>query len=129
MRWIESFWKDPRAIARIGCDEGFLSGRKERIENLLMREVRAGAVGWPWLGWLEFSKRCRSRGQKAKELYPLPELLLCVVAGALCGAEGWAEAEEYGEAKLDFLRLSAALSAVRSWHREPRHFFRPVQRA
>jgi predicted transposase YbfD/YdcC len=37
-------------------------------------------------------------------LYPLPELLVCCLVGVLCGAEGWVEVEEYGEAKLDFLR-------------------------
>ena len=36
--------------------------------------------------------------------YPLPELLLCCLVSVLCGAEGWVEVEEYGEAKLDFLR-------------------------
>jgi predicted transposase YbfD/YdcC len=42
--------------------------------------------------------------QKAKVLYPLPELLPCCLVGVLRGAEGWVEVEEYGEAKLDFLR-------------------------
>jgi DDE_Tnp_1-associated len=27
-----------------------------------------------------------------------------LLVGVLCGAEGWVEVEEYGEAKLDFLR-------------------------
>jgi predicted transposase YbfD/YdcC len=56
------------------------------------------------LGWLEFFEEVPEPRQKAKVLYPLPELLLCCLVGVLCGAEGWVEVEEYGEAKLDFLR-------------------------
>ena len=56
------------------------------------------------LGWLEFFEEVPEPRQKAKVLYPLPELLLCSLVGVLCGAEGWVEVEEYGEAKLDFLR-------------------------
>jgi predicted transposase YbfD/YdcC len=56
------------------------------------------------LGWLEFFEEMPEPRQKAKVLYPLPELLLCCLVGVLCGAEGWVEVEEYGEAKLDFLQ-------------------------
>lgn len=56
------------------------------------------------LGWLEFFEELPEPRQKAKVLYPLPELLLCCLVGALCGAEGWVEVEEYCEAKLDFVR-------------------------
>jgi len=56
------------------------------------------------LGWLEFFEEVPEPRQKAKVLYPLSELLLCCLVGVLCGAEGWVEVEEYGEAKLDFLR-------------------------
>jgi predicted transposase YbfD/YdcC len=56
------------------------------------------------LGWLRFFEEVPEPRQKAKVLYPLPELLLCCLVGVLCGAEGWVEVEEYGEAKLDFLR-------------------------
>jgi hypothetical protein len=56
------------------------------------------------LGWLEFFDEVPEPRQKAKVLYPLPELLLCCLVGVLCGAEGWVKVEEYGEAKLDFLR-------------------------
>ena len=56
------------------------------------------------LGWLEFFEEMPEPRQKAKVLYPLPELLLCCLVGVLCGAAGWVEVEEYGEAKLAFLR-------------------------
>jgi len=56
--------------------------------------------GLSWLGFFEVPEP----RQKAKVLYPLPELLLCCLVAVLCGAEGWVEVEEYGEAKLDFLR-------------------------
>lgn len=56
------------------------------------------------LSWLGFFEEMPEPRQKAKVLYPLPELLLCCLVAVLCGAEGWVEVEEYGEAKLDFLR-------------------------
>lgn len=56
------------------------------------------------LGWLGFFEEVAEPRQKAKVLYPLPELLVCCLVGVLCGAEGWVDVEEYGEAKLDFLR-------------------------
>jgi predicted transposase YbfD/YdcC len=56
------------------------------------------------LGWLDFFDEVPEPRQKAKVLYPLPELLLCALVGVLCRAEGWVEVEEYCEAKLDFLR-------------------------
>jgi len=56
------------------------------------------------LSWLGFFEEMPEPRQKAKVLYPLPELLLCCLVGVLCGAEGWVEVEEYCEAKLDFLR-------------------------
>jgi predicted transposase YbfD/YdcC len=56
------------------------------------------------LSWLGFFEELPEPRQKAKVLYPLPELLLCCLVGVLCGAEGWVEVEEYCEAKLGFLR-------------------------
>lgn len=56
------------------------------------------------LSWLGFFEEMPEPRQKAKVLYPLPELLLCCLVAVLCGAEGWVDVEEYGEAKLDFLR-------------------------
>ena len=56
------------------------------------------------LDWLDFFEELPEPRQKAKVLYPLPELLLCCLVGVLCGAEGWVEVEEYCEAKLGFVR-------------------------
>ena len=64
-------------------------------------------MGWSvghGLSWLGFFEEMPEPRQKAKVLYPLPELLLCCLVAVLCGAEGWVEVEEYGEAKLEFLR-------------------------
>jgi predicted transposase YbfD/YdcC len=41
------------------------------------------------------------------KLYPLPEILLLVVCAVLSGAEGWEAMEEFGKAKLDWLRKFA----------------------
>ena len=41
------------------------------------------------------------------KLYPLPEILLLTVAAVLSGAEGWEAIEEFGKAKLNWLRKFA----------------------
>ena len=41
------------------------------------------------------------------KLYPLPEILLLMVAAVLSGAEGWEAIEEFGKAKLEWLRKFA----------------------
>ena len=41
------------------------------------------------------------------KLYPLPEILLLVVCAVLSGADGWEAIEEFGKAKLDWLRQFA----------------------
>lgn len=38
------------------------------------------------------------------QLYPMPEILLTALCAAICGAEGWQDVENYGEAKLEELR-------------------------
>jgi predicted transposase YbfD/YdcC len=43
-------------------------------------------------------------------LYPLPEILLLVVSAVLSGADGWVAIEEFGKAKLDWLRKFAPFS-------------------
>lgn len=44
------------------------------------------------------------------KLYPLPEILLLVVSAVLSGADGWVAIEEFGKAKLDWLRKFAPFS-------------------
>lgn len=39
-----------------------------------------------------------------KKLYPLQEILLVVLCGAVCGAESWRDFVQFGEEKLTFLR-------------------------
>lgn len=56
------------------------------------------------LGFLAHFDGVPEPRQKAKVLYPLPELLLCCLVGVICGANGWVEIEEYSTAKLAFLR-------------------------
>ena len=38
------------------------------------------------------------------QLYSLAEILLCTLCAVLCGAEGWQDIEDYGRAKIQFLR-------------------------
>ena len=39
-----------------------------------------------------------------KVTYPLIEILLLVLCGVICGADGWVEIETFGKARLDYLR-------------------------
>ena len=39
-----------------------------------------------------------------KKLYPLPEILLIVLCGSICGAQSWRDFVTFGEEKLDYLR-------------------------
>lgn len=39
-----------------------------------------------------------------KKLYPLPEILLVVLCGSICGAQSWRDFVTFGEEKLDYLR-------------------------
>lgn len=56
------------------------------------------------LAWLDHFEDLPDPRQQAKVLYPLPEILLTCLCGAICGAESWVEVEAFGTAKLDFLR-------------------------
>ena len=42
--------------------------------------------------------------QQAKVLYPLPEIILVTLCAILSGADSYVEIEEFGEAKIDFLK-------------------------
>ena len=37
-------------------------------------------------------------------LYTMSELLLTCLCAAVCGAEGWQDVEDFGNAKIDYLR-------------------------
>jgi len=39
-----------------------------------------------------------------KKLYPLPEILLVVLCGSICGAQSWRDFVTFGEEKLDYFR-------------------------
>ena len=39
-----------------------------------------------------------------KKLYPLPEILLVVLCGSICGARSWRDFVTFGEEKVDYLR-------------------------
>jgi predicted transposase YbfD/YdcC len=42
--------------------------------------------------------------QQAKVLYPLSEIILLTLCAIICGADSYVEIEEFGNAKIDFLR-------------------------
>jgi hypothetical protein len=37
-------------------------------------------------------------------LYAMSEILLSTLCAAICGAEGWQDVEDFGKAKLEYLR-------------------------
>lgn len=53
---------------------------------------------------LKFFTELNDPRQTAKVLYPLPEIILVALCAAICGADSFVEMEEFGNAKLDFLR-------------------------
>ena len=53
---------------------------------------------------LKFFAELNDPRQTAKVLYPLPEIILVALCAAMCGADSFVEMEEFGNAKLDFLR-------------------------
>jgi len=54
--------------------------------------------------FLEYFKELDDPRQCAKVLYPLSEILLLSLCGAIAGCEDFTDIVEYGEEKLDFLR-------------------------
>ncbi|MDR1243360.1 MAG: transposase family protein [Deltaproteobacteria bacterium] len=42
--------------------------------------------------------------QQAKVLYPLSEIILLTLCAIICGADSYVEIEEFGNAKIDFLK-------------------------
>ncbi len=53
---------------------------------------------------LKFFAQLNDPRQTAKVLYPLPEIILVALCAAICGADSFVEMEEFGNAKLVFLR-------------------------
>ena len=54
--------------------------------------------------WLEHFEQLDDPRQSGKVWYPLDEVLLLCLLAVLAGADGWVEVEEFGQAKLAFLR-------------------------
>lgn len=64
-----------------------------------------GGFEWPRLrGLLEHFAEVRDPREPAKVRYPLPEVLLLVVAASVAGCDDYDEIAEWGEARLTFLR-------------------------
>lgn len=53
---------------------------------------------------LRFFSEIPDPRQQAKVLYPLDEMILTTLCGVICGAESYVEIEEFGNAKLPFLK-------------------------
>lgn len=53
---------------------------------------------------LDIFGRLEDPRQAAKILYPLNEIILVALCASICGADSFVEFEEFGKAKLDFLR-------------------------
>lgn len=53
---------------------------------------------------IDFFSEMTDPRQQAKVLYPLDEIILITLCGVICGAESYVEIEEFGNAKLSFLK-------------------------
>jgi predicted transposase YbfD/YdcC len=56
------------------------------------------------LGFLDYFKELEDPRCEANKLYSVDELLLLTLCAVICGADGWADVELFGESKLMFLR-------------------------
>lgn len=56
--------------------------------------------------FLDFFKGLEDPRSRRNRLYTMSEILLTTLAAAICGAEGWQDVEDFGELKLDYLRLA-----------------------
>ena len=54
--------------------------------------------------FLEYFSRLEDPRIERNKLYPLDEILLVVLCGTICGAEGWEEFQEFGIQKFSFLK-------------------------
>jgi hypothetical protein len=61
-----------------------------------------------------------------KKLHPMPEILLLTLCAVICGVESWNDIEEFGKAKLDFLRQYLPYQNGIPSDDTLRHFFGPL---
>jgi predicted transposase YbfD/YdcC len=55
-------------------------------------------------GFLDFFSSLDDPRSTRNRLYTMSEILLCTLSAAICGAEGWQDVEDFGKAKIDYLR-------------------------
>jgi predicted transposase YbfD/YdcC len=56
------------------------------------------------IGFLDVFQGLNDPRSTRNRLYPMSEILLTTLCAAICGAEGWQDVEDFGKAKLDYLR-------------------------
>ena len=56
------------------------------------------------LGFLDYFSDLNDPRSGINKLYPIDEILFTTLCSVICGAEGWNDVEDFGDAKLDFLR-------------------------
>jgi DDE_Tnp_1-associated len=55
-------------------------------------------------GFLDIFGKLEDPRKERRKLHPMPEILLLTLCSVICGAESWIDIEDFGHAKLDFLR-------------------------
>ena len=56
------------------------------------------------IGFLDVFEGLDDPRSPRNRLYPMCEILLTALCSAICGAEGWQDVEDFGNAKIEFLR-------------------------
>ena len=57
-----------------------------------------------FINFLEHFEDLEDPRSERNQLHSMPEILLLTLCAAICGAEGWQDVEDFGEAKIDFLK-------------------------
>ena len=78
------------------------------------------------IGFLDFFTDLEDPRIDRKKLYPMSEILLTTLCAVISGAEGWQDIENFGKAKIDFLKKHLAFENGIPSDDTFRRFFRAI---
>ena len=77
-------------------------------------------------GFIDYFMDLEDPRCEKNKLHPMPELLFITLCAVICGAEGWQDVEDFGHAKLPFLRRYLAYEHGVPSDDTLRRFFRAI---